>query len=79
MVEDTSAFTAKRVAASAEQVLRERLDSTSRQVACEYHEGVLFLRGCLSSFYEKQLAQEAVRTLESVDQIVNRIEVVATN
>jgi hypothetical protein len=32
----------------------------------------------LSSFYEKQLAQEAVRTLEGVDQVVNKIEVVAT-
>ena len=61
----------RRIAEKAEQVVQERLDMTAgRQVFCENHEGVLVLRGPVSSFYEKQLAQEAVRTLEGVDQIV---------
>ena len=31
-----------------------------RNVSCEFEDGVLFLRGQVSSFFEKQLAQEAV-------------------
>ncbi len=46
-----------------------------RQVICRYHEGVLFLHGHLSSYYLKQLAQEAVQGLEGVEEIVNCIEV----
>jgi osmotically-inducible protein OsmY len=78
MVEDTSTGAAKRIVARAVQVLQKQLDPANRQITCEYHEGVLLLRGRLSSFYEKQLAQEALRTLEGVDQIVNKIEVVST-
>jgi len=78
MVEDTSVCGSRRVAVSAENLVQERLVLANRQIACEYHEGTLILRGQVSSFYEKQLAQEAVRTLEGVEQIVNRIEVVTT-
>jgi osmotically-inducible protein OsmY len=68
------------IAEKAEQVVQERLDlAASRQVFCENHEGVLVLRGRVSSFYEKQLAQEAVRKLDGVDQIVNQIEVSPMN
>jgi osmotically-inducible protein OsmY len=73
-----SACGLKRILAVAEHALQERLASASRQIACEFHEGSLILRGRLSSFYEKQLAQEALRRLAGVDQIVNQIEVVAT-
>jgi osmotically-inducible protein OsmY len=70
---------ARRLAEKAEQIVRDRLDLVAgRQVFCENHDGVLLLRGRVSSFYEKQLAQEAVRKLEGVDQIVNQIEVVPT-
>jgi osmotically-inducible protein OsmY len=37
---------------------------------------VLRLRGRLSTYYQKQLAQEAVKNLEGVAQILNDIEVV---
>jgi osmotically-inducible protein OsmY len=73
-----SAGVSRQVAVSAENLLQERLVLASRQIACEYHEGTLILQGQLSSFYEKQLAQEVVRTLAGVDQVVNKIEVVAT-
>ncbi len=42
---------------------------------CDYHDGVLILSGRVRSFYEKQLAQESVRSLVGVDQIVNDVEV----
>ncbi len=48
-----------------------------RDVGCTYHDGVLTLRGCLSSFYLKQVAQTLVRDLPSVERIDNQIEVVS--
>ena len=42
-----------------------------RSVSCECHQGVLFLRGPLPTFYLKQIAQEAVARVEGVSQVVN--------
>jgi osmotically-inducible protein OsmY len=44
-------------------------------VSCECDHGVLCLRGQLSSFYHKQVAQEAVARVKGVTQVVNEIEV----
>jgi osmotically-inducible protein OsmY len=44
-------------------------------VTCDFHEGILVLRGHVSSFFHKQLAQEAVRDVVGVDKVVNVIEV----
>jgi osmotically-inducible protein OsmY len=44
-------------------------------VSCRFERGVLFLRGQLPCYYHKQLAQEAVRGLVGVSQVVNEIEV----
>ena len=49
-----------------------------RSVSCECRHGVLYLRGRLSSYYHKQLAQEAVARLDGVTQVVNEIEVLQT-
>ena len=61
------------------QTARQRLSRSChwqiRLVTCRYHEGVLLLYGRLPSYYLKQLAQEAVRNLEGVEEIINRIEV----
>jgi osmotically-inducible protein OsmY len=46
-----------------------------RHLHCEYRQGVLILRGQVESYYEKQLAQEAVARLEGVTQVVNELEV----
>ena len=58
---------------------QERLQATPyisfRDVRCEYRHGLLFLRGQVESYYEKQLAQEAVARLEGVAQVVNQLEV----
>ena len=47
-----------------------------RLVECELCEGLLFLRGRVSSFYLKQLAQEVVRSLDGIECIVNHVEVI---
>ena len=48
-----------------------------RGVSCMYDRGILLLRGQVPSFYHKQLAQETVRKIEGVVQVVHQIEVVA--
>ena len=47
-----------------------------RSVSCDFENGVLLLRGRLPSFHHKQMAQEAMRLLAGVGQIVNAIEVI---
>jgi osmotically-inducible protein OsmY len=47
-----------------------------RRVNCEVRQGVLVIRGQVSSYYLKQLAQESVRSLAGLSRIVNRLEVV---
>ncbi len=58
---------------------RERLRSSPylpvRSLACEFDRGVLRLRGRLSSFYQKQLAQQAVMGLSGVVEVVNEVVV----
>lgn len=46
-----------------------------RALTCEYHEGVLCLRGSVPSFYLKQMAQAIACQVEGVEECVNRIEV----
>ncbi len=46
-----------------------------RSISCEWAHGVLFLRGRLSSFHQKQVAQEAVARVEGVSQVTNEIRV----
>jgi osmotically-inducible protein OsmY len=41
----------------------------------EARAGRIVLRGTVGSFYQKQVAQEAVRTIEGVDEIENQLEV----
>lgn len=47
-----------------------------RSIRCEHSEGVIVLRGRVSSYYHKQLVQEAVRGLQGVEKILNHVEVV---
>jgi hypothetical protein len=44
-------------------------------VSCQCEHGVLFLKGRVSSFHHKQVAQEAVARVSGVRQVVNDIEV----
>lgn len=46
-------------------------------ISCEFHEGILTLRGHVSSFYLKQIAQTLIRGLDGVGEINNRLEVAA--
>src|SRR5690349_12169223 len=46
-----------------------------RFLKCECGQGILILRGRVSSYYDKQLAQESVRHLPGLKALVNVIEV----
>ena len=61
----------------AREYLRQCPHQEVRAVSCEFDRGVLRLRGRLSSFYHKQLAQEAVARLSGVKEVVNDVVVAA--
>jgi hypothetical protein len=46
-----------------------------RKLRFESQEGRVVLRGVVSSYYQKQMAQESLRRLEGVNQIENHLEV----
>jgi hypothetical protein len=60
----------------AEGILRRNSYLALKNVTCDLLDGVLILRGCLPSYYLKQIAQEAVAFLEGVERIDNQIQVV---
>jgi osmotically-inducible protein OsmY len=47
-----------------------------RRVSCDFHEGVLTLRGRVSSYYLKQVVQTLVFRLDGVVELNNQVEVV---
>ena len=60
----------------AERRLRSNPYLALKNVSCGWLDGVLVLRGCLPSYYLKQIAQEAVASLAGVERIDNQIQVV---
>jgi len=46
-----------------------------RALVFEMHEGRVTLRGVVGSYFQKQMAQESLRTLEEVSEICNELEV----
>ena len=47
-----------------------------RKLHFETREGCVVLRGTVKTYYQKQMAQEALRRLEGVERIENNLEVV---
>jgi hypothetical protein len=66
------------IAEGAEIQLRSNSYLALKNVSCEYSEGTLTLRGCLPSYYLKQMAQTAVARIDGVKRIVNEIEVIGS-
>lgn len=46
-----------------------------RQVEVEANEGRVVLKGSVKSFFQKQMAQEAIRRIDGVETIDNLLEV----
>ncbi len=64
-----------KIVESAKDRLRNHPHMAVQRIWCEFHDGHLYLRGQVPSYYHKQLAQVAVADLEGVTQVVNEIEV----
>jgi osmotically-inducible protein OsmY len=65
------------IQAIAEARLRRSGYCELHNVSCRFFEGVLTLRGCVPSWYLKQVAQSLVLSIEGVQELNNRLEVVA--
>jgi osmotically-inducible protein OsmY len=65
----------QRVAEIAEKRLRNARCAELRHVSCLFTDGVLTLRGVVTSYYLKQIAQASVRDLDDVSQVQNLIRV----
>jgi len=61
----------------AESRLRSQAYPALRNVSCEFHAGVLTLRGRLPTYFLKQVAQATVALIEGVQRVENQIEVVS--
>ncbi|MDV6031430.1 MAG: BON domain-containing protein [Phycisphaera sp. RhM] len=46
-----------------------------KRIDCRFENGVLLIRGAVTSFYYKQMAQELVRCVDGVERIVNELKV----
>lgn len=65
------------------QDLIHRVDSAIRtnphlnghKVFCKEDSGIVVLHGRVSSFFQKQIAQETLKRLDGVERIVNQLEV----
>ena len=68
-------FVCRDIAERARERLRRSHYKVLTRVSCECVRGVLYLRGHLFSFHEKQVAQNAVATVGGVTRVVNEIEV----
>ncbi|HEX5471996.1 MAG TPA: BON domain-containing protein [Lacipirellulaceae bacterium] len=53
-------------------------DPAVKCVQCDFDRGKLTLRGRVHTFYEKQIAQEAIADVEGIDQVVNGVKVEST-
>ncbi len=48
-----------------------------REIACDFEEGILTLRGSVPSFYLKQVLQSILKDVPGVYRIDNRVDVVS--
>ncbi len=71
------AMEAQSARADAQSRLRSSLYRELHFVSCDLRDGVMTLRGRVSSYHLKQVAQILVRGVEGVGQVDNRLEVVA--
>lgn len=61
----------------AERMLRKSPYAQLRRIRCELINDTLFLRGQVTSFHIKQIAQETLRELGNVGRIYNFVEVIS--
>lgn len=63
------------IAQSVKECLRSHAYRELRSLSCQFCNGILTLRGEVTTYFNKQLAQESVRRLASVKMIINAVAV----
>ena len=63
------------IAEAATKCLQNSPYHAVRGILCECDQGILFLRGHLTCFHQKQVAQETVASIIGVTRVINEIEV----
>ena len=67
------------IAQSVKECLRSHAYRELRSLSCEFCNGILTLRGEVTTYFNKQLAQESVRRLADVKVIINAVSIFAPN
>ena len=66
-------------AANVERAAQWRLEASAyaalKTVRCRFRQGALVLNGCVPTYFHKQVAQEAIRAVPGITEIVNHISV----
>jgi osmotically-inducible protein OsmY len=65
------------VTVAAEAKLLDSQYAEIRKVSCRFREGTLTLRGCVSRYYLKQIAQNIVGQLAGIANVDNQVKVVS--
>lgn len=55
--------------------LKQNPHLPGRRLDCEMSQGRVVLRGVVGTYYQKQMAQETLRSIEGVHQIENLLQV----
>ncbi|HEY1603166.1 MAG TPA: BON domain-containing protein [Pirellulales bacterium] len=63
------------LAARVTSVLERNPHLPYRTMRCEAAEGRVVLRGVVRSYYQKQMAQEVLKSVDGVNEIENQLEV----
>ncbi len=58
-----------------DNAIRSNPHLNGHQVCCQEEAGIVILNGRVSSFFQKQMAQETLKRLDGVEKIVNQLEV----
>jgi osmotically-inducible protein OsmY len=58
--------------------LKENPYLLGRTLRCETHQGQVKLRGVVRTYFQKQMAQESIRRIDGVKEILNELEVTRT-
>lgn len=58
-----------------QRALQRHPSLTNGKLQCETNDGRVTLRGVVSTYYQKQIAQELLRGVEGVREVVNHLEV----
>ena len=69
---DTSS---RELLARVDSAIKDNKHLSRHQVFCQEESGIVVLHGRVGSFFQKQMAQEALKRLEGVEKIINELEV----